>query len=124
MDVRKKGWARVGAVVILTLALIYVVRLTGLMLTARQAAQVESGLAAEVSTLHQEIHALATLSTTAGSPAYVEQWARDNRHLIKPGDHPVEPVAGGSTSGPGAPAGKAPAGEGWWERFTRWLGGG
>jgi cell division protein FtsB len=124
MDIRRQGWARIVAVVILTLAVLYILRLTGLILTTRRAEQIESGISSEVAALQQDVQALQTVSTTMGSDAYVEQWARDKQHMVRPGDHPVVPVAAPIAPGaPGNPVSRGGNNPGWWERFKRWLAG-
>ena len=123
MEARTRGLIRIGAVVAFTLALVYVVHLGGLVMATQHAARAEARLGAENVALRQSVEALETAAVEAGSDAYVERWAREDRKWALPGDRPVAPVE----ATPPATGGDAPSGDGSgdaWGRLRRWLGGG
>jgi hypothetical protein len=119
---RRRGWTHVAAIVVLTLVVLYLASLTRLLLLARRGEQLERGLATEVGGLDSQVSRLATAAVYARSDAYVEQWARDERGLVRPGDHVMIPVAAtGTITGTPSVATPVPS---TWERLKRWFEGG
>ena len=57
--------------------------------------------AARVAALETEAAAIQTETAFAGSDAYVERWAREDQHMVRPGDQPVQ-VALATPSTPAA----------------------
>lgn len=119
--VPSKGWSRIGMIVVSTLVIIYAVKLSGLALEAHRATQAAKGMEGEVRRLTLEVHALETAAAEAGSDARVEQWARENRNMARPGDQVVMPVAvtPAPTVVPAAieSSGRRSA----WQRLVGWL---
>lgn len=120
MGYRKKGWARIGAIVLLTLALIYLGKLAGLVLARQRAAAVETRLQVQLSALDAEVHAIETAATEAGSDAYAERWAREERQWVRDGDQPVAalPATPSSADDQGA---EARSDGGLWAKIKRWF---
>lgn len=119
---QRRGWSHVAAIVVLTLVVLYLASVTRMVLLARRGEQLERGLATEVGALDGQVSRLATAAIYARSDAYVEQWARDERGLARPGDHVMIPVAAtGTVTGTRSSATPAPS---TWDRLKRWFGGG
>ncbi len=121
MGTRQKVLIRVGAVVLLTLTLIYLAKLTGLVVATQRAAQDAAHLEAEVAALETSVESLETATVYSSSDAYVERWARDERKWARQGDHPVAPVPATSTASVEAQPEES-TGESPWDRFLHWLG--
>jgi hypothetical protein len=119
---RQRGWARIGAIILLTLALIYVGKLASLVMARQRALAVERDLQHQVAARETEVALLEAAATAAGSDAYVERWAREERLWVLEGDQPVAPIA--ATPTPAAGSGGPGTGDGFWERLKRWLGAG
>ena len=119
---RRRGWAHVAAIVVLTLSVLYLASLTRMVLLAHRGEQLERGLATEVGALDGQVGRLATAAVYARSDAYVEQWARDERGMARPGDHVMVPVeATLVVSGTQTAATPMPSS---WDRLRQWFGGG
>jgi cell division protein FtsB len=123
MDTRNKSLARIAAVVVLSLALVYAVQLAGLVMANQRAARAEAQLKAEVEALAASVAAIETSTAQTAGDDYVERWAREERKWVRPGDRPVAPVVATPAPTPIAPS-PAPDGGGPIERLMRWLGGG
>jgi cell division protein FtsB len=119
-DARRRGWARVAAVAVLTLGAVYAFQLASLALATRQARRIEAAERAQVAQLATQVAALETATHDAGTDAYVERWARENRKWARPGDHVLAPVAATPVLTP-TPVAVPPAGESPLDRFWRWL---
>ena len=87
-----RALTRLVGVVLLTLLGLYVARVAGLVVTLQRAAIAEAGLAEEVDALRTEVASLETAAVEAGSDAYVERWAREERTMSRPGDRTIEVV--------------------------------
>lgn len=113
----RPGLLRVAVLLTVLLVSIYAVRLTGLFLETQRAALAESQLDAEVQALGQEVESLETAAAFATTDAYVEQWAREERHWTRDGDRAilVERVTPEPTP--------VDEGEGIVDRLRRWTGG-
>jgi cell division protein FtsB len=116
---QKTGWTRVGAVVLLTLGLIYVVKLSDLAIELLKAKQAAEHLETEVGVLGQQVEALETAAVDANSVAYTESFARDNIKLTRPGDQPFVTVKADEMPEP-APA-EAIVEPSVWQRFLHWM---
>jgi len=116
-----KAWSRVGAVILVTVAAVYAVKLTGLALATRRAAQTAAGLATEVAAMQSEVTALQTAEAGADAPPAVEGWARE-RGWTRPGDQPIAPVTAAPSPVPTpSPPPAAPESTTAWERFWVWA---
>ena len=115
----KTGWTRVGAVVLLTLGLIYVVKLTDLGLETHRATQASQRMEAEVGVLERQVEALETAAVEARSDAYVETVARDTLKMAREGDQPFVTV-NALTSPEAAPPAQVEE-PSVWQRFLRWM---
>ncbi|MCE7937831.1 MAG: hypothetical protein DYG90_04370, partial [Chloroflexi bacterium CFX6] len=72
---RRRGRHRIVAVVVLTLAGVYVVRLASLAWSVRQSAVTADRLATDVAALHAEVDAVETARADAAGNAAAERWA-------------------------------------------------
>ena len=89
---RRPGWVKVAAVVVVTLAVIYSVNLAELWLKNRRAMAVEANLQAEVERQRVAIERIEAEAARARSDAYVEEFARNEKGWVLPGDHQVVPL--------------------------------
>jgi len=116
---RRRAWARVAAVAVLTVAAVYVVRVLDLAVAVQRAERVEAELATEVTVMAAEVAVLQTAAAEAQSDAAVERWAREQRGLARDGDRPLVVVA------PSPPPGSGPGGDAsatdLWSRLREWL---
>jgi cell division protein FtsB len=116
---RRRAWARVVAVAVLTVAAVYVVRVLDLAVAVQRAERVESELATEVTVMAAEVAVLQTAAAEAQSDAAVERWAREQRGLARDGDKSLVVVA------PSPPPGSGPRSDASatdpWSRFRAWL---
>lgn len=113
----KRGLYRVGALVVVLLLGVYAIRLTGLFLETQRAAIAEAQLEAEVEALGAEVRSLETAAAFATTDAYVEHWAREERHWTREGDEAI--LVDRVTPEPTA----EDEGEGLVDRLRRWTGG-
>jgi hypothetical protein len=113
-----KGLARVAAIVVLTMAAVFVFRLAGLALATRQARRVEALQRAEVAAYATQVAALETATFNGRTDAYAERWARESRQWARAGDHVLAPVMASPTPEP-TPA--QSSGPGPLERLWQWL---
>jgi hypothetical protein len=97
-ETRRKGLARIAAVVAVTVGAVYLFQLAGLALATRQARQVEADQRAEVVRLATQVGALQTATFDAGTDDYVKRWAREQRKWGQTGDHVLVPVTPGAES--------------------------
>lgn len=119
---KRRGWARAVAVVLVTLATVYVLRLADLAIATRRANEAEARLSAEVTAMAAESAALQTAAAGAQSDAAVESWAREERGWAREGDRVLVVVAPTATPDPSADASTpAGAGENVLQRFLAWL---
>lgn len=122
MESRKRPYVRIGAVVVLTVSMVYLAKLGGLSMATHRAREVEQDLSTDVAELQSSVDALGTSVHDAESDSQVEHWAREDRKWVREGDQAIVPVPATSASGAATPT---PSSEdGAWERFRRWLGGG
>lgn len=117
-----RGASRVIAIVILSVLAMYAVRLTGRMYELQRASESEQRLQAEVKALESEVIALETAQAGAGSDAFTERWAREERGWSREGDRPLQIVEATSTPAP-APGDAPSADDGFFDRIRRWLAG-
>ncbi len=89
---RLPGWAKVVVVVVTTLAVIYAVNLGELWLKNRRALAVEANLRAEVARQLAAIERIEAETSRAQTDAYVEEFARNEKGWVQPGDHQVVPL--------------------------------
>jgi cell division protein FtsB len=115
----KTGWTRVGAVVLLTLGLIYVVKLTDLGLETHSATLASQRMEAEVAVLELQVEAMETAAVDAKTDAYVEMVARDTLKMVREGDQPFVTV-NALTSPEAAPPAQVEE-PSVWQRFLRWM---
>lgn len=121
---RRRGWVRIGAVVAVTLLVVYSVRLAGQMVDTRRASQAEHQLATDVSELESEVVALETAAADAGSDTAVERWAREEQDWALEGDQVFAPVpASQATAMAPTPTPSPGADDGIMARVRRWLSG-
>ncbi|RIL12784.1 hypothetical protein DCC79_00250 [bacterium] len=104
------------AVVVLTLAGVYVVRLASLAWSVRQSAVTADRLATDVAALHAEVDAVETARADAAGNAAAERWARDHG-WARPGDRVIVGVAATPTPSP-APSPSPPSR---WDALGAWL---
>lgn len=116
---RRRGLARVMAVVVFTLGAVYLFQLGSLALATRQARRLESAQRAEVHQLATQVAALESASRDAQSDAYVEKWARESKKWAQPSDHVLAPVA--PTAAPASPTPAPAPDESPLDRLWRWL---
>jgi cell division protein FtsB len=115
---RRRAWARVVAVALVTAAGMFAVRMADISLATRRAERAEQDLALDVQTLAGEVAAVKTASADAESDEGVERWAREERGWAREGDQVY--ALGGPTPSVTPPAdGAAPGGR--LERLRRWL---
>jgi cell division protein FtsB len=117
-DSQRRGLARIGAVVVLTLATVYVFQLAGLAWATRQARRSEAQLRAEVAQEATQIAALEAAARDAGSEAFVERYARDTLKMARPGDQVLVPV---TAAPPAGPTPTPPPPDGPLEQLWRWI---
>ena len=122
--VPSRGWSRIGKIVVLTLVCIYAAKLSGLALETHRATQAAEGMAGEVQRLDLEVRAPETAAAKAGTDAQVEEWARNNGDLARPGDQVVIPVAATPTPAAAPIPVEAGADRSAWQRLMGWLRGG
>jgi cell division protein FtsB len=120
-DRKSAALARIAAVVVLTIALVYCLKLAGLALATRQARRTEAAQQAEVARLATQVAALESATRNAASDGYVERWAREERKWAQAGDHVLVPVAATPVATPAGPA--PPGAEDPLDRFWSWLNG-
>jgi hypothetical protein len=119
MESRRRALTQIVAVVVLTLALVYMAKLVSLGIAGQRARTAETHLSSEVEELRSSADALETAVVDAESDEFVERWAREDRKWVREGDHPVAPVPVTDTT---RSADQTPSeDEGAWERFKRWL---
>jgi hypothetical protein len=120
MNTGRQVVLRVGAVVLLTMALAYVVSLANLALANQQALEAEAQVKADVVGLDSSIKSLETATVNAGTQGAVEAWARDQRKWAREGDHVI--VAVPATPTPmAADREQQPAAPRPWDRLRQWL---
>jgi hypothetical protein len=117
-ETQRRGLARVAAVVVITVAAVYLFQLAGLALATRQARLVAASQWAQVAALATQAAALETAAANASSDADVERWARE-RQWARPGDHVLAP--GVSTAVPALPTPAPTPGDSSLDRLWRWL---
>jgi cell division protein FtsB len=119
MEIRQRALIRVAAVVLLTLALVYVAKLAGLSLDTHRAQDAEAKLSAEVTQMATSVEALETAVIEAESDEFVEDWAREDREWVREGDQPIDPqeVPVGTTGAAGTTEDERSA----WERLKAWI---
>jgi hypothetical protein len=120
-ETKRRGLARVAAVVVLTIGALFLYHLAGQALATRQARRVEAEQRAEVASLATQVAAVQTATHRAGTDPFVENWAYNEKHWARPGDHLLVPVAPTPTAAP-ATTPIAPDGENALDRLLRWLG--
>jgi hypothetical protein len=120
---QRKGWVRVALVILVTLGVIYAVKLTSHGLATRRALETERELSTEVAQMDGEIQALETGVVRSGSPEQIERWARESQDQARPGDHPIGIVTVVPTGTVAPPPPATPAASGW-RRLVDWLSGG
>lgn len=114
-----KAFTRVAAVALLTLALVYLARLSSLAMANYRAQQAEAELSAEVTQVAVSVEALGTAVAEVESDEYVETWARDERKWAREGDHPITivPADGAENASSSGAEDDLSA----WERLKGWL---
>ncbi len=121
MESQYKALIRVAAIALLTLALVYLAKLSGLAMATYGAEQDEAELSAGVTQVAISVEALGTAVVEVESDEYVEKWAREERKWSRDGDHPIAIVPVEETDS-GA-AGTAKDDLSAWERLKGWLSG-
>jgi len=98
---------------VLTVALYFVAGFSGQIYQTRQIAQQTRDLRAQIKHLQSEHATLTQAVSQAGTPAFVEQQARDQLGMIRPGDVPVVIVNAPKPTPPASPTAPAPAPTHW-----------
>lgn len=111
------GARRVVVLAVLALLSVYTVRLARQYAVSQSAEAKRLSLAARVAALETETAAIQTETAFAGSDAYVERWAREDQHMVRPGDQPVQVAL----ATPSAPAAGTPEEPGLLERLWGWF---
>ena len=111
------GARRVVVLAVLALLSVYTVRLPRQFAVSQSAEAKRLSLAARVAALETETAAIQTETAFAGSDAYVERWAREDQHMVRPGDQPVQVAL----ATPSTPAAGTPEEPGLFERLWGWL---
>lgn len=115
----RRGSARVVGVVAAVVVVLFAARLAGLYQATRLAARSEAQLAGEVAALGTEVGALQTQQAVAGTDAYVERWAREERGWVRDGDQPFAVAVVTALPSP-TPTAPAPP-PGMVDRLRGWL---
>lgn len=113
----RPGARRVVILAVLALLSVYTVRLARQYAGAQSAEAKRQGLAARVAALETETAAIQTETAFAGSDAYTERWAREDQHMVRPGDQPVQVTL----ATPSAASAATPETPGLLDRVWRWL---
>ena len=114
-----QDWTKIAVVIGLTLGLVYIVKLSDLVLENHWAGQSAARVEAEVGLLRDQVEALETAAVDAESDAYVERWAREDRKMVRPGDQAVAivPAEASAEVAPETMRSEPTA----WQRFVNWL---
>ena len=116
---RRRAWARVAAVALMTLAAVFLVRLADVWLATERAERSEEELRVEVESLRSEVRVLETAVADVQSDEGVERWAREERGFGREGDHTLGVSATVGTTGSVAAA--PSSGDSPLVRLRRWL---
>ena len=119
-ETRRRGLARVGAVAVLTVGVVFVFMLANLALATRQARRAEAEFDAENRREATQVAAVQTATYHAASDEYAAEWARAHKKWALPGDHVVVPVAPTAAASP-TPTPAAAEGGSPLDRMWRWL---
>lgn len=117
-----RGIQRVVAVVAITVAGLFALNLSSLVVANRRAEAVEAALATRVALEGGALENLEAETDRARADAYVEEYIRDRRNWSLPGDRVVLPVPESSDATGPAPVTAVSAPPGFWDRLRRWLG--
>jgi hypothetical protein len=120
-DTRARGVTRVAVVAVATLVVIYAANLTQLVLTNRRAEAVEAGLRQSVERELMAIEAVEAQTIHAQSDAAAEEFARNEKDWVRPGDNPVIVIPLEEPPAEPAAAAESPDEPSAWQRLLRWL---
>jgi hypothetical protein len=119
---RQRGMVRVAGVVVATLVVIYAANLSQLVLADKRARTVEASLIETVAHERAGIDALELNTTYALTDAAAEEFARDQKDWVLPGDHPVIVVPVDEVPPESlATVPAAPSEPSAWQRLVGWL---
>ncbi|MGH2363488.1 MAG: septum formation initiator family protein [Chloroflexota bacterium] len=112
---------QVVLLLVLTVALYFVTGFGGQIYQTRQIAQQTHDLEAQITQLQVQHDSLTQAVREAGTPAFVEQQARDQLGMIRPGDIPVVIVNAPKVAPAALPPAPAPAPTHWqqWAALLR-----
>lgn len=118
---RSRGPLHVAFVVGATLAALYSVNLSQMHAANRNALGVEADLAAQVANERSIVASLETQTAYAYTDTAAEEYARNEKGWVRPGDHavvivPITPVAPARTG-----TGHAAQKRSWWASIVQWL---
>ena len=116
-----RGIQRVVAVIAITVAVLFALNLSSLVVANRRAEAVEAIQATRVAGERFALDNLETETDLARSDGYAEEYIRNERNWSQPGDRVVLPVPGaGDAAGP-APVTEESTPPGFWNRLRSWL---
>lgn len=97
------------------------VRLISLAMAVEQVKVYERQIGEDVARLESDVEALDELTEHVQTDEYVEEWAREERGMVKPGDVPIMVVPSSTDAAAQPSDGVNERRPGVWERIRSWF---